>query len=291
MLTIKEFAEIFGVAERTVREYCMHGKIAGAVKKGGTWLIPEGATCPKSTRNAIKNALIDRLTAELTAGISGGIYHKTQIALAYNSNHIEGSTLTEEQTRLIFETRTVGEGHGIKVDDIIETNNHFRCFDEMLKGIAEPLTQNIIKTMHKILKTGTHDSGLEWFRVGEYKALPNEVGGKPTSPPELVEEKMQELLSAYHKSTPTFEDIVRFHHDFEAIHPFQDGNGRVGRLIMFRECLRHNIVPFIIEDRNKFYYYRGLAEWEQEPGYLLDTCRSAQDNYRAWLAYFKIKSR
>ncbi len=287
MLTINEISKIWKMAERTVREYCLQGKIAGAVKKGGTWLIPEGATCPKAVK-IIKSPLLTRLISEQQGGISGGIYHKTQIALAYNSNHIEGSTLTEEQTRLIFETRTIGEGAGVKVDDIIETNNHFRCFSEMLKSIAEPLTEHFIKTMHKILKAGTQDNRLEWFRVGEYKALPNEVGGKPTCSPEDVASKMQQLLQDYSQH-PTFEDIINFHYEFETIHPFQDGNGRVGRLIMFRECLKNNIVPFIIEDHNKFYYYRGLAEWNHERGYLLDTCRAAQDVYKSWLKYFKIK--
>ncbi len=291
MLTVSEFAAKWGLADRTVRNYCAHGLIAGAILKGKTWLIPDDAKPPflQHKNNKTDNILLDRLLEERNNSITGGIYHKTQIALAYNSNHIEGSTLTEEQTRMIFETRTLGETGKTRVDDIIEANNHFRCFDIILDNANEQLNESIIKKLHFILKTGTVDSTKSWFRVGEYKAVPNEVGGKTTCPPEKVQQEMTNLLNNYNtKNIKTFHDIVEFHYEFETLHPFQDGNGRVGRLIMFKECLANNIVPFIIEDVNKYYYYRGLNEWTNEQGYLLDTCLAAQDKYKSWLDYFRI---
>ena len=234
--------------------------------------------------------LLDILQEEKSSGYSGGIYHKTQIELTYNSNHIEGSSLTHEQTRYIFETNTISTETGsINVDDVIETANHFRLVSLIIENAKSVLTEEFIKQLHLILKTGTSDSRKEWFAVGDYKKLPNEVGGRNTVIPEEVSDKMKELLNKYNaKEKINFEDILDFHVKFEKIHPFQDGNGRVGRLIIFKECLKHNIVPFIIEDDLKMFYYRGLSEWETEKGYLRDTCLTAQDRYKAYLDYFRI---
>ena len=221
---------------------------------------------------------------------SGGIYHKTQIDLTYNSNHIEGSRLTHDQTRYIFETNTIGiTDQAINVDDVVETSNHFRCIDMIIAHADQTLSERFIKLLHGTLKSGTSDSRKDWFAVGEYKRLPNEVGGMDTTLPEEVSGQMKALLTAYNaKEEKTFNDILDFHVRFERIHPFQDGNGRVGRLIMFKECLKHNIVPFIIEDHLKMFYYRGLKEWDHERGYLTDTCLTAQDKYKAYLDYFRI---
>lgn len=234
--------------------------------------------------------LLEILQEEKSSGYSGGIYHKTQIELTYNSNHIEGSSLTHEQTRYIFETNTIGvETGSINVDDVIETANHFRLVSLIIDNAKSVLTEEFIKQLHLILKNGISDSRKEWFAVGDYKKLPNEVGGRNTVIPEEVSDKMKELLNKYNaKEEKSFEDILDFHVKFEKIHPFQDGNGRVGRLIMFKECLKYNIVPFIIEDDLKMFYYRGLAKWETEKGYLRDTCLTAQDRYKAYLDYFRI---
>ena len=234
--------------------------------------------------------LLEILQEEKSSGYSGGIYHKTQIELTYNSNHIEGSSLTHEQTRYIFETNTISTETGsINVDDVIETANHFRLVSLIIDNAKSMLTEEFIKELHLMLKNGTSDSRKEWFAVGDYKKLPNEVGGRNTVIPEEVSDKMKELLNKYNaKEKINFEDILDFHVKFEKIHPFQDGNGRVGRLIIFKECLKHNIVPFIIEDDLKMFYYRGLSEWETEKGYLRDTCLTAQDRYKAYLDYFRI---
>ena len=234
--------------------------------------------------------LLEILQEEKSSGYSGGIYHKTQIELTYNSNHIEGSSLTHEQTRYIFETNTISTETGsINVDDVIETANHFRLVSLIIENAKSVLTEEFIKQLHLILKTGTSDSRKEWFAVGDYKKLPNEVGGMNTVIPEGVSCKMKEHLNEYNtKKEISFEDILDFHVKFEKIHPFQDSNGRVGRLIMFKECLKYNIVPFIIEDDLKMFYYRGLSEWETEKGYLRDTCLTAQDRYKAYLDYFRI---
>ena len=234
--------------------------------------------------------LLDILQEEKSSGYSGGIYHKTQIELTYNSNHIEGSSLTHEQTRYIFETNTIDVENGsLNVDDVIETANHFRIVSLIIDNAKSTLTQEFIKKLHLLLKNGTSDSRKDWFAVGGYKKLPNEVGGMNTTLPEEVPEKMKELLNEYNvKEEKSLEDILDFHVKFEKIHPFQDGNGRVGRLIMLKECLKYNIVPFIIEDDLKMFYYRGLAEWETEKGYLRDTCLTAQDRYKAYLDYFRI---
>ena len=234
--------------------------------------------------------LIDILQEEKSSGYAGGIYHKIQIELTYNSNHIEGSSLTHEQTRYIFETNTIGAEDGsLNVDDVIETANHFRIVSLIIDNAKFTLTQEFIKELHLLLKNGTSNSRKDWFAVGDYKKLPNEVGGMNTTLPEDVPKKMKELLDEYNvKEEKSLEDILDFHVKFERIHPFQDGNGRVGRLIMFKECLKYNIVPFIIEDDLKMFYYRGLAEWKTEKGYLRDTCLTAQDRYKAYLDYFRI---
>ena len=235
--------------------------------------------------------MLSILQEEKKSKYSGGIYHKTQIDLTYNSNHMEGSRLTHDQTRYIFETNTIGvENETLNVDDVIETANHFRCIDMIIDNAKSTLSEKFIKELHLILKSGTSDSRLDWFAVGDYKKRPNEVGGMPTAMPEDVTDKMKSLLAAYNaKEQKTFEDILDFHVKFEKIHPFQDGNGRVGRLIMFKECLKYNIVPFIIDDNLKLFYYRGLKEWNNEKGYLTDTCLTAQDKYKSYLDYFRIE--
>ena len=234
--------------------------------------------------------LLDILQEEKSSGYAGGIYHKTQIELTYKSNHIEGSSLTYEQTRYIFETNTIDVENGsLNVDDVIETANHFRLVSLIIDNAKSVLTEEFIKKLHLLLKNGTSDSRKDWFAVGDYKKLPNEVGGMNTTLPEEVPEKMKELLDEYNaKEEKSLDDVLDFHVKFEKIHPFQDGNGRVGRLIMFKECLKYNIIPFIIEDDLKMFYYRGLAEWETEKGYLRDTCLTAQGRYKAYLDYFRI---
>lgn len=291
-LSVKAFAQLNGISERTVRNYCAVGKIEGAFLTGKTWNIPEYAVLPKKgTSRKPRNALLSTLRTEREARLKGGIYHRTQIDLTYNSNHIEGSQLTHEQTRHIFETNTIGITEtGVRVDDILETVNHFRCIDMIIDYAEERLSERFIKELHRQLKQGTSDSQKSWFRVGDYKKLPNEVGGIATSLPKEVHTHMKALIAEYNgKRQHTFEDIIDFHHRFETIHPFQDGNGRVGRLIMFKECLAANIVPFIITDELKVFYYRGLHNWPTIKGYLLDSCLTAQDNYKALLDYFNIK--
>lgn len=286
--SVAEMAKKWQLSERSVRNYCAQGKIIGAVREGRTWRIPADAV--RSERIKSKRSLLAILREEKASKYSGGLYHKTQIELTYNSNHMEGSCLTHEQTRYIFETNTIGvENEVLNVDDVIETANHFRCVDLLIDKAKAALSEKLIKDLHFILKTGTSDARKEWFAVGAYKKLPNEVGGMDTALPEEVREKMQALLAKYNaKKNKTFEDILGFHVQFERIHPFQDGNGRVGRLIMFKECLKYNIVPFIIEDKLKLFYYRGLKEWGKEKGYLMDICLAAQDRYKAYLDYFRI---
>jgi len=291
--SVTEIAKKWNVSERSVRNYCAKGRVSGAFLNGKTWNIPENAEKPERSnkRNARSVTLLDILRDEKSTKYSGGIYHKTQIELTYNSNHIEGSRLTHDQTRYIFETNTIGvKDEVLNVDDIIETANHFRCIDMIIDGAKSALTEKFIKELHQILKKGTSDSRKDWFAVGDYKKMPNEVGGMDTALPEDVADKMKALLAMYNvKKEKTFEDILDFHVKFELIHPFQDGNGRVGRLIMFKECLKYNIVPFIIEDNLKLFYYRGLKEWNSEKGYLTDTCLTAQDRYKAYLDYFRIE--
>ncbi len=292
-LSAAEAAKKWKISERSVRNYCAKGRVEGAVLKGKTWKIPADAEKPQriNTKTAKPRILLEILQHEKAARYSGGIYHKTQIEMTYNSNHIEGSRLTHDQTRYIFETNTIGiTGEAVNVDDVIETANHFRCIDFIIEHAKSALTEKMIKELHLMLKTGTSDARQDWFAVGAYKKMPNEVGGMATVLPEDVAAEMQTLLAAYSaKKAKTLEDILDFHVRFERIHPFQDGNGRVGRLIMFKECLKYNIVPFIIEDNLKMFYYRGLKEWDREKGYLTDTCLTAQDRYKAYLDYFRIK--
>lgn len=290
--SVAEMAKKWDVSERSVRNYCAHGRVPGAFITGKTWNIPENAKKPERSnkKKEKKTTLLDILLDEKANKYSGGIYHKTQIDLTYNSNHMEGSRLTHDQTRYIFETNTIGiEKEVLNVDDVIETANHFRCIDMIIDYAKATLTENFIKKLHLVLKNGTSDSRKDWFVVGDYKKLPNEVGGMETALPEEVADRMKKLLSEYNnQEEKTLEDILNFHVKFECIHPFQDGNGRVGRLIMFKECLKYNIVPFIIEDNLKMFYYRGLKEWNNEKGYLTDTCLTAQDQYKAYLDYFRI---
>ena len=290
-ISVSEAAKKWNISERSVRNYCASGRVSGARLAGKVWTIPENVEKPKRvTRSDKKKTLLDVLREEKSARLSGGIYHKIQIDLTYNSNHIEGSRLTHDETRYIFETNTIGITKGvINVDDIIETSNHFRCIDSIIENAEKALTESYIKELHFLLKTGTSDARRDWFRVGEYKKLPNEVGGIDTTAPDDVKGEMKALLSSYNKKeTVTFEDIISFHVAFERIHPFQDGNGRVGRLIMFKECLKHNITPFIIDEEHKMFYYRGLKEWHSERGYLLETCLSAQDKFKTVISKFAI---
>lgn len=288
-LSVADFAEKWNVSERTVRNYCSSGKIFGAVIEGKTWKIPSDAQKPERTAKA-NLRLLKQLENELASGLKGGIYHKLQIEFTYNSNHIEGSKLTQDQTRYIYETNTIGmDDKAVNVDDIVETVNHFRCIDYVISNARKPLSENFIKKLHHMLKTGTSDSHKDWFVVGNYKKLPNEVGGKSTTAPEMVSTDIQKLLADYKlKKNISLEDIIEFHWRFENIHPFQDGNGRVGRLIALKECLKSGVVPFVIDEHHKMFYYRGLNEYSSEKGYLLDTCRSAQDNFQDWLKYFRI---
>ena len=289
---VAKMAEKWGISERSVRNYCSAGRIPGAFIIGKTWNIPEDAQKPERTNKKSERpkTLLGILKVEKDAHISGGIYHKVQIDLTYNSNHIEGSRLTHDQTRYIFETNTIGiTDKSVNVDDVIETSNHFRCIDMIIDSAKLQLSEKFIKELHLALKTGTSDSRKDWFAVGDYKRFPNEVGGRATAAPEEVSAKIQELLTKYNAiEKKTIEDIIAFHIEFERIHPFQDGNGRVGRLILFKECLKHGIVPFIIEDDIKMFYYRGLNEWNNEKSYLIDTCLTAQDRFKKHLEYFKI---
>ncbi len=291
-LSVSQMAKKWNMSERGVRKYCAEDKIPGAFLTGKTWNIPENAEKPKrkNKKSDEPQNLLERLRAEKKASVKGGIYHKIQIELTYNSNHIEGSKLTHDQTRYIFETNTIGaENDALNVDDIIETANHFKCIDMVIDNATYRLTEKFIKELHFTLKSGTSDSRKDWFNVGEYKKLPNEVGGKETAKPEDTANKIKTILKDYNqKDEHTLEEIIDFHYRFETIHPFQDGNGRVGRLIMFNECLKNNIVPFIIDDSLKMFYYRGLSEWNNEKGYLLDTCLAAQDKFKKYLEYFKV---
>lgn len=291
-VSVKEFAVSHGLAERTVRNYCTSGKIPGVRLVGKSWMIPADASLPKRLNAREKiSPLLSALRQQKDSRLKGGIYHRIQIDMTYNSNHIEGSRLSREQTRLIFETNTLGvTDEAVKVDDVIETTNHFRCIDYIIDHAMEPLTESLIKKLHSLLKSGTSDAARSWFAVGEYKKLPNEVGGLETVSPEDTGKAIRKLLKEYKSLKEVrFDDILDFHQRFEAIHPFQDGNGRVGRLIMFKECMRNEIVPFIITEELKMFYYRGLHEWPDLPGFLRDTCLTAQDNFKSILDYFRIK--
>ena len=290
-ISVKAWAEMHGVSERTARNYCAQGKIEGAYLVGKTWNIPEDALPPKRSGKISISPLLKAVREQKDGKLKGGIYHRIQIDLTYNSNHIEGSKLTHDHTRYNFETNTIGISEGtVNVDDIIETTNHFRATDYIIDNTDGKLTEAFVKHLHFLLKSGTSDERKSWFRVGDYKKLPNEVGGNVTVEPENVHKEIKALLKEYNgKKYPTLEDIIDFHQRFEAIHPFQDGNGRVGRLIMFRECLRFGYVPFIITDELKMFYYNGLRNWPKIKGYLMDTCLSAQDNFKILLDKFRIK--
>ena len=290
-ISVNQFAEKYGISERTARNYCAQGKIEGAFLTGKTWNIPADAVLPKrGTAKEAPSPLLKAFREQKASRLKGSIYHRTQIDLTYNSNHIEGSRLTHDQTRYIFETNTIGiTDNSVNVDDIVETVNHFRCIDYIIDHTEERLTEDYIKHLHLLLKTGTSDSRKDWSAVGDYKRLPNEVGGQETCAPEEVHRQLKALLNDYNQHHPkSFEDILDLHVRFELIHPFQDGNGRVGRLLMFKECLANGIVPFIITDELKMFYYRGLKEWGHVNGYLTDTCLTAQDQYKDLLRYFKI---
>ena len=292
-ISVEEAAQNWQISERSARNYCAQGRVEGALLEGKTWKIPSTAHKPerKPRHSTVEETLLSFLKREKDAAFKGGIYHKIQIDLTYNSNHIEGSKLTHDQTRYIFETKTLGvTDKAVKVDDIVETVNHFRCIDLIIEGAHTKLTESFIKQLHFILKSGTTDSQKSWFRVGDYKQLENEVGGSETTKPAEVAAAIKALLKEYNsKSKITFDDILDFHVRFESIHPFQDGNGRVGRLIMFKECLKHNIVPFIITEELKMYYYRGIKNWKNERGFLRDTCLTGQDAMKATLDYFGVK--
>ena len=291
-LTSNEISKIWKVSERSVRDYCSKGRVVGAYLDGKTWMIPKDISKPvRQTRHSNKKRnLLETLMLEKESQIKGGIYHKLQIEMTYNSNHMEGSKLTHDETRYIYETKTIGiKNNTVRIDDIMETVNHFRCIDLAIDFANRKLSESFIKQLHLILKTNTEDSRKPWFKVGDYKMVENLAGDRETVHPEKVSEEMKKLLMNYlKKDNHSFEEIVAFHVEFERIHPFQDGNGRVGRLIAFKECLKNNIVPFIILDSKKMFYYRGLKNWNQERGWLIDTCLDGQDTIKAYLDYFKI---
>ena len=288
-ISVNQFAEKHGVSERTVRNYCAVGKIEGAFLTGKTWNVPADAVLPQKKKLRV-SPLLERLRQEKECRQKGGIYHRTQIDLTYNSNQIEGSRLTKEQTRYIFETNTLGvTTENTRIDDILETVNHFRCIDYIIDHATEKITEPHVKQLHSMLKHNTSDSLKSWFAVGDYKRLPNEVGGEKTALPQDVQKRMKALLAEYNANKKaSFDDILDFHVQFERIHPFQDGNGRVGRLLMFWQCLQNNIAPFIITEELRMFYYRGLQNWGQVNGYLRDTCLTAQDEYKKLMEYFRI---
>lgn len=283
-----ELAAKLGISSRTIAKIGKNEKLSDAVlKKISTYF---SCTPDELCREISDNPLLQILRDEKSAGISGGIYHELQVRMTYNSNHIEGSRLTEDQTRLIFETNTIDAGDGIPVDDILETVHHFRAIDYVIDVAEEELSEDIIKRLHYILKHDTKEASLSWFAVGDYKKRANMVGGRDTAKPREVAARMDALLRQYNeKGSHDVRDVISFHAEFERIHPFQDGNGRVGRLIALKECLRYGIVPFIIEDRKKAFYYRGLSEWDNEQGYLIDTCLDGQDLFKALLARLDIE--
>jgi len=289
-ISVIQFAEKYGISERTARNYCAVGKIGGAFLTGRTWNIPADAELPKKSKTPI-SPLLKRLREEKESQLKGGIYHRTQIDLTYNSNHIEGSRLTNEQTRYIFETNTLSAtSEETSIDDIIETINHFRCIDYVIDHATDKITEAHIKQLHAILKTNTSDSRKSWFAVGDYKRLANEVGNEQTVPPAEVHKRVKELLAEYNAiKRIDLDDVLNFHVCFERIHPFQDGNGRIGRLLLFWQCLQSGIVPFIITEELRLYYYRGIKNWGTTNEFLRDTCLSAQDDYKAFLDYFNIR--
>ena len=288
-ISVNQFAEKYGISERTARNYCATGKIEGAFLTGKTWNIPADADLPRRSKRKV-SPLLAALREQKEMRMKGGIYHRVQIDLTYNSNHIEGSRLTKEQTRYIFETNTLGiTSENTRIDDIMETVNHFRCIDYVIDHATDKITETYIKQLHLILKTNTSDSQKPWFAVGDYKRLANAVGEEETVQPEEVHKKMKALLATYHAiKIIQFDDILDFHVRFERIHPFQDGNGRVGRLLMFWQCLQLGIAPFIITDDLRLFYFRGIQNWGEINGYLRDTCLTAQDNFKVLLEYYRI---
>lgn len=290
--SVQEMAKKWGISERSIRNQCAAGRVDGAVLMGRTWKIPADAEKPQCCRKGerCRTPLLERLQQEQAARQTGGMYQYLQIELTYHSNRIEGSGLTQGQVRSIYETNSIGiTEEPVVVDDVIEAVNHFQCIDRIIQRASEPLTEEFILKLHKILKTGTSDSRLDWFAVGAYKKVPNEVGGRDTTPPQEAPGAMEQLLIEYHSNREKqLEDLIDFHVRFEHIHPFQDGNGRVGRLILFKECLRYGVVPFVIQDDLKMFYCRGLSQWGRENGYLLDTCLAAQDRFKKYLQYFGI---
>lgn len=293
--TVAKMAGIWGLSERSVRNYCAEGRVEGAVLDGKTWFIPIDAEKPeRANSGAFRRSLLEALREENKLALSGGIYQKVQIELTYNSNHIEGSRLTHEQTRYIYEMNTVApDGRrfvATLADDVIETANHFRMVDMMIDQATRKLSENMLKRLHLTLKNGTSDSRKEWFNVGGYKKLPNEVGGQMTVAPEEVQEAVRSLLEWYNGLDDVgLDEMLEFHVRFEKIHPFQDGNGRIGRLVLFKECLRLGVVPFVIDERHKMYYYRGIQEWKKQKGFLRGTCLSAQDEFLRWMEDFGLK--
>ena len=287
-LTKTALAEELGISSRTIAKIGRGEKIAERV----LIRIAVFLDCkPEELCRCVSdNVLLQTLRDEKSIRMPGGLYHELQVRMTYNSNHIEGSRLSEDQTRMIFETNMVNAPEGISVDDIIETANHFRAIDHVIDHAEEPLSEESIKDLHRILKQGTRDSALTWFAVGDYKKQVNVVGGRETAKPEEVPSRMKALLTDYESlDIVTIDDIIQFHYEFECIHPFQDGNGRIGRLIALKECLRYNIIPFIIEDSKKMFYYRGLSEWKTERGYLTDTCLDGQDTFKRLMAMFDIR--
>jgi Fic family protein len=271
-------SEDLGLSSRTVAKIAKGEKLS----KRSMQKIADYLDLPADdlVREVSDNMILQTLRDEKEMKLSGGLYHELQVRMTYNSNHIEGSKLSEEQTRMIFETNTIDIGDGIPVDDILETVHHFRAIDYVIDNAEVMLSEDVIKQLHFILKHDTKDSTLSWFAVGDYKKRANVVGGRETTRPSEVHKHMKALVDGYNaKKDVTIEDIIAFHAEFEYIHPFQDGNGRVGRLIALKECLRHNVTPFIIEDHKKNYYYRGLAEWRNEKGWLIDTCLDGQDTF------------
>lgn len=290
-ISVAEAAKRWGLSERSVRNYCALGRLRGAFIIGKTWNIPETAAKPQRLNRHSEDldGLLSRLKAEKKSRLPGGIYHHIQIDLTYNSNHMKGSRLTCDQTRFIFDTNTISAAEPVRVDDVVETANHFRCIDMVIDSAAYALSESFIKQLHGVAKNGTSDSRSERFAVGEYKKLPNEIGGRMTTAPEQVAAAMKQLLAEYNaQKGKTLDELLDFHYRFEAIHPFQDGNGRVGRLLLFKECLRNNVVPFIITDDLKLCYCRGLQNWPTDRTCLRDTCLTAQDQFKKVLDYFKI---
>ena len=287
-LTKSSLTQNPGVSSRTIAKLAKGEKISRlTLQKIADYLVCDPADL---YRVVSANPILQRLREEKETKLSGGLYHELQVRMTYNSNHMEGSRLTEEQTRMIFETNTLDAGDGVPVDDILETVHHFRAVDYVIDVAEEVLTEETIKKLHYILKHDTQDASLAWFAIGEYKKRPNVVGGKKTAAPGEVAVKMQQLLARYNsKPKVTVNDIIGFHAEFEQIHPFQDGNGRVGRLIALKECLRHNVIPFIIEDSKKSFYYKGLANWNREKGWLTDTCLDGQDTFKRLLAMFEVE--